>query len=142
MITHMLIVTIGVVQSFFILMMQNINLFIKTEKFKETVFTEINMNKAGKEITNHKDGSVAQKKCNNFLKTFSTLKVSKRLLVQMIILMMVEEEHYLETIVESSVEIMEDGINEEWSKTKMMIKIIRITEIMIKMKNNKNKRND
>ena len=123
-------------------MMQNLNLFIKTEKFKETVFTEINMNKAGKEITNHKDGSVAQKKCNNFLKTFSTLKVSKRLLVQMIILMMVEEEHYLETIVESSVEIMEDGINEEWSKTKMMIKIIRITEIMIKMKNNKNKRND
>lgn len=142
MITHMLIVTIEVVQSFFISMMQNINLFIKTEKFKETVCIEINMNKAGKEIINHKDGSVAQKKCNNFLKTFSTLKVSKRLLVQMIILMMVEEEHYLETIVESSVEIMEDGINEEWSKTKMMIKIIRITEIMIKMKNNKNKRND
>lgn len=56
--------------------------------------------------------------------------------------MMVEEEPYLETIVESLVEIMKDGINEEWSKTKMMIKIIRITEIMIKMKNNKNKRND
>ena len=116
-------------------------MFIKTEKFKETVCTEMNMNKVGKEITNHKDGSVVQKKCNNFLKTFSTLKVSKKLLMQMIILMMVEEEHYLEIIVESSVET-KDGINEEWSKTKKRIRITRITEIMIKKKNNKNRRND
>ena len=50
--------------------MLNINWFIKIEKFKDTVFIEINIRKDGKEIISHKDGDHLLKKCNNSLKTF------------------------------------------------------------------------
>ena len=97
-------------------MMLNINQFIKIEKFKETVFTEINIRKDGKEIISHKDGNAVLKKCNISFKTFFIQEVSKKSAMQMITLMMEGEVLSLEEI--------EIGINEEWNKTKM--KIIRI----------------
>ena len=51
-------------------MMLNINWFIKIEKFKETVFTEINIRKDGKEIISHKDGNAVLKKCISSFKIF------------------------------------------------------------------------
>ena len=118
-------------------MMLNINWFIKIEKFKETVFTEINIRKDGKEIISHKDGNVVLKKCNSSLKIFFIQGVSRKSVIQTITLMMEWEVLFLEEI--------ETGINEEWSKTKMKMKIIRIIEIMMKNKNKnkiKKKRND
>ena len=52
--------------------------------------------------------------------------------MQTITLMMEWEALFLEEI--------ETGINEEWSKTKMKIKIPRIIEIMMKIKNKINKK--
>ena len=116
-------------------MMLNINWFIKIEKFKETVFTEINIRKDGKEIISHRDGNVVLKKCNSSLKIFFIQGVSRKSVIQTITLMMEWEVLFLEEI--------ETGINEEWSKTNMKMKIIRIIEIMMKNKNKiKKKRND
>ena len=116
-------------------MMLNINWFIKIEKFKETVFTEINIRKDGKEIISHRDGNVVLKKCNSSLKIFFIQGVSRKSVIQTITLMMEWEVLFLEEI--------ETGIKEEWSKTKMKMKIIRIIEIMMKNKNKiKKKRNE
>ncbi len=119
--------------------MLNINQFIKIEKFKETVFTEINIRKDGKEIISHRDGNVVLKKCNSSLKIFFIQEVSRKSVIQTITLMMEWEVLFLEEI--------ETGTNEEWNKTKikMKMKIIRIIEIMMRMKNKnkiKKKRND
>ena len=72
------------------------------------------------------------KKCNSSLKIFFIQGVSRKSVIQTITLMMEWEVLFLEEI--------ETGINEEWSKTKMKIKIPRIIEIMMKMKNKINKK--
>lgn len=114
-------------------MMLNINQFIKIGKFKEIVYTEINISKDGKEIISHKDGNAALKKCKCSLKTFFIQGVSKKSIMQTITQMMEWEALFLEEI--------ETGISEEWNKTKINRMTTRIKEIMMKIKNKNIKNN-
>lgn len=110
-------------------MMLNINQFIKIGKCKETVFTEINISKDGKEIISLRDGNTVLKKCKCSLKTFFIRGVSKKSIMQTITQMMEWEALFLEEI--------QTGINEEWNKTKINRMTTRIRKIMMKIKNNK-----
>lgn len=110
-------------------MMLNINQSIKIGKCKETVFTETNISKDGKEIISHRDGNAALKKCKCSLKTFFIRGVSKKSIMQTITQMMEGEALFSEEI--------PTGISKEWNKTKINRMTTRITEIMMKMNNNK-----